>query len=142
MANLKVLKHTISKVSNDIVKIEGRGYAIDSGACTKDIEIGDKKLTLLSTREILEKVNEDDILLIPAKENGNNGWSSNKPFAIVVKKDNHHRLGLVEIKGEGLEKLQQGAEKLKVIEVNDINFDQKLDFEELFERIEIPPKQK
>jgi len=47
---------------------------------------------------------------------------------------------LVEVRGEGLEKLQQGAEKLKVNEVNDINLDKKLDFSELFTAVEVPLK--
>jgi len=56
---------------------------------------------------------------------------------VAVKKNSNHRLGLVEVKGEGLEKLHQGAKKLEVKEINDINLDEKLDFEELFE---VPPK--
>jgi len=138
LKDLIVSEHKISEVSNDIVKIEGRGYAIDSGACVKNVKISlenDEKLevTLLSTREILEKVSKNDILLLPSGD----GWNSSKPFAVAVKKNSNHRLGLVEVKGEGLEKLHQGAKKLEVKEINDINLDEKLDFEELFE---VPPK--
>jgi len=63
---LTVLRHSIDEiVSNDIVKIEGRGYVIESGACTKNVKVKDVDVTLLGTREILEKVNKDDILLLP-----------------------------------------------------------------------------
>jgi hypothetical protein len=135
------------------------GSVIESGACVRNVLLyardsqKETSVTLLSTNEILKnQVRKEDILLLLSPKE----WRSNKPFALIVRKNEgeniYQRIGLVEIREKDQEKLQQIGEETKLmfkIDGSNKNIDlvdqleQKLELlqkQELQTQVEQPPK--
>lgn len=117
--NIKVncSEYIIENIISSSISTEEGGFLIKTGATRGDINIEAKnhpRITVRGTKESLDKIKENHLLLIPNK----NEWESNKPFAILAekKRKSHicHRIGLVEII-EGAEKLEDKEQEEIII---------------------------
>ncbi|MCE8163463.1 MAG: HET domain-containing protein [Candidatus Moeniiplasma glomeromycotorum] len=123
---------------------EGDGFAIESGACTKNVFIKsmvNKKIfniNLLGTKKLLSEIKNNNILaFLPNSEE----WRSDKPFFILLKKNESmacklrdwdyfpvsrgekstcQRVGLAEISEEDSEKLERILGNETTVKVKDI----------------------
>ncbi|MCE8163451.1 MAG: HET domain-containing protein [Candidatus Moeniiplasma glomeromycotorum] len=149
---LTATKYIIKSVYPEINGIEeSEGFMVESGAHIKKVivEVSNRReeITLLGTRETLEKVEINDALLVLSEKE----WESNKPFAVLATRESdvYNRKGLVEflLKSDA-QKLKGEKEKKIIIAMNnDSQGNRKSESQETSKseqketvQIEIPPK--